>query len=252
MSKIKNILVSQPLPADLEKSPYGDLIRKHGVSIEFIKFFKIESVTVREFRDEKVYINEHTAIIFNSKHAVDHFFSIAKDVRVEIPESMKYFCMSESVALYLQKYVQFRKRKIFYSENDVAQLVDLIRKHKTERFLLPCSDNHSKELPDMLDASKINFSEAILYRTVPAEMISLIDISSFDMLVFFSPQGIRSLFHNWPEFKQEETVIATFGTTTTQAATDAGLKVNISAPSPVNPSMTMAIDAFLSKCQKKS
>jgi len=138
VSKVKSILVSQPVPADLEKSPYGDLIKKHGVNIEFIKFFKIERVSVREFRDEKVYINEHTAIIFNSKHAVDHFFSIAKDVRIEIPETMKYFCMSESVAFYLQKYVQFRKRKIFFSENDLSQLMDLIKKHKTERFLLPC------------------------------------------------------------------------------------------------------------------
>lgn len=252
MSKIKNILVSQPVPTDLEKSPYGEIIRKHGVNIEFIKFFKIEGVSVREFRDEKVYINEHTAIIFNSKHAVDHFFSIAKDVRVEIPETMKYFCMSESVAFYLQKYVQFRKRKIFFSENDVSQLMDLIKKHKTERFLLPCSDNHSKELPDLLEAAKINFSEAILYRTVPNEMKELIEISKFDMLVFFSPQGIRSLFHNWPDFKQGETVIGTFGTTTNHAATEAGLIVNLSAPSPATPSMTMAIDAYLSKCQKKS
>ncbi len=252
MSKIKSILVSQPVPADLEKSPYGEIIRKHGVNIEFIKFFKIEGVSVREFRDEKVYINEHTAIIFNSKHAVDHFFSIAKDVRVEIPETMKYFCMSESVAFYLQKYVQFRKRKIFFSENDVSQLMDLIRKHKTERFLLPCSDNRSKDLPDMLEAAKINFSEAVLYRTVPNEMKELIDISKFDMLVFFSPQGIRSLFHNWPDFKQGETTIGTFGTSTNLAATEAGLIVNISAPSPATPSMTMAIDAYLSKCQKKS
>lgn len=251
MSKIKNILVSQPVPADLEKSPYGDLIKKHGLNIEFIKFFKIESVTIREFRDEKVYINEHTAIIFNSKHAVDHFFSIAKDVRVEIPESMKYFCMSESVAFYLQKYVQFRKRKIFFSENDLSQLMDLIKKHKTERFLLPCSENHSKELPIMLDTAKINYSEAVLYRTVPAEMNELVDISKFDMLVFFSPQGIHSLFHNWPDFKQGDMAIGTFGSSTAQAATDAGLTVNLSAPSPASPSMTMAIDAYLSKCQKK-
>jgi uroporphyrinogen-III synthase len=251
VSKIKNILVSQPVPADLEKSPYGDLIKKHGLNIEFIKFFKIESVTIREFRDEKVYINEHTAIIFNSKHAVDHFFSIAKDVRVEIPESMKYFCMSESVAFYLQKYVQFRKRKIFFSENDLSQLMDLIKKHKTERFLLPCSENHSKELPIMLDTAKINYSEAVLYRTVPAEMNELVDISKFDMLVFFSPQGIHSLFHNWPDFKQGDMAIGTFGSSTAQAATDAGLTVNLSAPSPASPSMTMAIDAYLSKCQKK-
>jgi len=251
VTKIKNILVSQPVPADLEKTPYGDIIRKHGVRIDFIKFFKIEGVTVREFRDEKVYINEHTAIIFNSKHAVDHFFSIAKDVRVEIPETMKYFCMSESVAFYLQKYVQFRKRKIFFSENDVSQLLDLIKKHKTEKFLLPCSENHSKELPDLLEAAKINFNEAILYRTVPVEMKEVVDISTFDMLVFFSPQGIRSLFYNWPDFKQGEIVIGTFGTTTTNAATEAGLKVNFSAPSPATPSMTTAIDTYLSKCNKR-
>lgn len=252
MSKIKTILVSQPVPADLEKSPYGELIRKHGVNIEFIKFFKIEGVSVREFRDEKVYINEYTAIIFNSKHAVDHFFSIAKDVRVEIPETMKYFCMSENVAFYLQKYVQFRKRKIFFSENDMSQLMDLIKKHKTERFLLPCSDNHSQELPLLLEAAKINFNEAVLYRTVPCEMKEAIDISKFDMLVFFSPQGIRSLYHNWPAFKQGEVAIGTFGATTTQAATEAGLTVNLSAPNPTTPSMTMAIEAYLSKCQKKS
>jgi uroporphyrinogen-III synthase len=252
VSKIKNILVSQPVPADLEKSPYGELIKKHGVNIEFIKFFKIEGVSVREFRDEKVYINEHTAIIFNSKHAVDHFFSIAKDVRVDIPETMKYFCMSESVAFYLQKYVQFRKRKIFFSENDVSQLMDLIKKHKTERFLLPCSDNHNKELPDLLDAAKINYSEAVLYRTVPNDMKDLIDITRFDMIIFFSPQGIRSLYHNWPDFKQGEIVIGTFGTLTSLSATDAGLKVEISAPNPATPSMTMAIDAYLTKCQKKA
>ena len=252
MSKIKTILVSQPVPADLEKSPYGELIRKHGVNIEFIKFFKIEGVSVREFRDEKVYINEYTAIIFNSKHAVDHFFSIAKDVRIEIPETMKYFCMSESVAFYLQKYVQFRKRKIFFSENDMSQLIDLIKKHKTERFLLPCSDNRSQELPILLEAAKINFSEAVLYRTVPSEMKELIDISKFDMVVFFSPQGIRSLYHNWPDFKQGEIAIGTFGATTTQAASEASLTVNLSAPNPTTPSMTMAIDAYLSKCQKKS
>ena len=172
-------------------------------------------------------------------------------MRVEVPESMKYFSISESTSFYLQKYVQFRKRKIFFSENDASQLMDLIRKHRTERFLLPCSDNHSKEIPDLLEASKINYSEAILYRTVPVEMKEIVDITKFDLLIFFSPQGIRSLYHNWPDFKQGKTAIGTFGTTTTLAATEAGLKVNILAPSPATPSMTMAIDAYLSKCQKR-
>jgi uroporphyrinogen-III synthase len=252
VSKIKNILVSQPVPADLEKSPYGDLIKKHGVNIDFIKFFKIESVTVREFRDEKVYINEHTAIIFNSKHAVDHFFSIAKDVRAEVPETMKYFCMSESIAFYLQKYVQFRKRKIFFADQDSSQLMDLIKKHKGENFLLPCSDSHNRELPDLLDAAKINYKEAVLYRTVPAEMKEIVDLSKYNMLVFFSPQGIRSLFYNWPDFVQGELIIGTFGASTAHAAADAGLTVNLAAPSPTTPSMTMAIDNYLSKCTKKA
>jgi len=251
VSKIKNILISQPVPADLEKSPYGEIIRKHGVQIDFIKFFKIESISVREFRDEKVYINEHTAIIFNSKHAVDHFFSIAKDVRVEIPDSMKYFCMSESIAFYLQKYVQFRKRKIFHAEQSLEQLLDLVKKHKTEKFLLPCSEARSKDLPEMLEAAKINFSEAIIYRTVPVEMKELVDITKYNMLVFFSPQGIASLFHNWPDYQQGETVLGTFGSTTNQAAIEAGLKIQIAAPSQAVPSMTTAIDNYLSKCSKK-
>lgn len=251
MTKIKNILVSQPVPADLEKSPYGEIIRKHGVNIDFVKFFKIERVTVREFRDEKVYINEFTAVIFNSKHAVDHFFSIAKEVRVDVPETMKYFCNSESIALYLQKYVQFRKRKIFFADQNLVQLVELMKKHKTERFLLPCSASHNMELPDLLNAAKLNYTESVLYNTLPVEMKELVDLTKYDMLVFFSPQGIKSLFHNWPEFVQGETIIGAFGTTTAQAVTEAGLKVNLMAPTATTPSMTMAIDNYLSKCQKK-
>lgn len=251
MSKVKNILVSQPVPADLEKSPYGDIIRKFGVHIDFIKFFKIESVSVREFRDEKVYINEHSAVIFNSKHAVDHFFTLAKDLRVEIPETMKYFCVSESVAFYLQKYVQFRKRKIFYAEQSVEQLIDLIRKHKGERFLLPCSESRSPELPEQLSAAKVDFSEAVIYRTMPVEMKESVDISQYDLIVFFSPQGISSLFHNWPDFGQGDKLIGVFGATTHQAALDAGLKVHISAPSAATPSMTTAIELYLAKCHKK-
>lgn len=248
--KIKNILVSQPVPAEIEKSPYGDIIKKHGVHIEFHKFFRIEGITVREFRDERIYINEYTAIVFNSKHAVDQFFRIAKEVRVEVPETMKYFCMSESIAFYLQKYVQFRKRKIFHAP-DVQQMLDIVKKHKTEKFLIPCSDSHNKELPNMLESIKVQFTEAVMYRTLPAEMKEIIDIYSFDMLVFFSPQGIRSLFYNWPDFKQGDIVIGAFGATTAQAATDAGLVVNVPAPSATAPSMTMAIDHFLVKNNKK-
>ena len=249
--KIRKILVSQPEP-NFANSPYHDLAAKNNLKIDFRPFIQVEGVPAKDFRKDKVSIMDHTAVIFTSRTAIDHFFRLSTELRLTIPDTMKYFCISEATAFYLQKYVQFRKRKIFFSENDVSQLMDLIKKHKTERFLLPCSDNHSKELPDLLDAAKINYSEAVLYRTVPAEMKSLVDIYKFDMLVFFSPQGIRSLFHNWPDFKQGEIAIGTFGTTTSQAATEAGLSVNLSAPNPTTPSMTMAIDAYLSKCQKKA
>lgn len=249
--KVKNILISQPVPVDMEKSPYADIIRKYNVNIEFHKFFKIEGVNAREFRDGKVYINEHSAVIFNSKHAVDHFFRIAKDVRIDVPETMKYFCMSESIAFYLQKYVQFRKRKIFHADQDVTQLLDLIKKHKSEKFLIPCSNTYNPELTVLLDATKIDYKTAVLYRTIPDEMRDLIDLSKFDMLVFFSPQGIKSLFYNWPDFVQGELIIGTFGTTTSLAATEAGLVVNIPAPSASAPSMAMAIDQFLAKNCKK-
>jgi len=248
--KIKNILLSQPVPAEIEKSPYGDIIKKYGVHIEFCKFFRIEGITTREFRDERIYLNEYSAVVFNSKHAVDQFFRIAKEVRAEIPETMKYFCMSESIAFYLQKYVQFRKRKIFHAP-DAAQLIDIVKKHKTEKFLIPCSDSHNKELPGMFESLKVQYKEAIMYRTLPAEMKDIIDINSFDMIVFFSPQGIRSLFYNWPDFVQGEKLIGTFGATTAQAAADAGFVVNIPAPSASAPSMAMAIDQYLAKCNKK-
>jgi uroporphyrinogen-III synthase len=248
--KIKNILISQPVPTEIEKSPYGDIIKKHNVHIEFHKFFRIEGVTTREFRDERIYINEFTAVVFNSKHAVDQFFRIAKEVRVDVPETMKYFCMSESIAFYLQKYVQFRKRKIFHA-SDISQMMDIVKKHKTENFLIPCSDSHNKELPNLFESLKAQFREAIMYRTLPAEMKELFDINTFDMIVFFSPQGIRSLFYNWPDFKQEEKLIGAFGSTTALAATEAGLVVNIPAPSATAPSMAMAIDQFLTKFNKK-
>jgi len=248
--KIKNILISQPVPTEIEKSPYGDIIKKYGVHIEFHKFFRIEGITTREFRDERIYINEYTAIVFNSKHAVDQFFRIAKDVRVEIPETMKYFCLSESIAFYLQKYVQFRKRKIFHAP-DINQILDIVKKHKSENFLIPCSDSHNKELPNLFEAARLNFKEAVMYRTLPAEMKEILDIRSFDMLVFFSPQGIKSLFYNWSDFKQEEILIGAFGSTTAQAAIDAGLTVNIPAPTATAPSMAMAIDQFLAKNNKK-
>lgn len=249
--KVKNILISQPVPVDLEKSPYAEIVRKYNVNVEFHKFFRIEGVNAREFRDEKVYINEFTAIIFNSKHAVDHFFRIAKEVRIEVPETMKYFCMSESVAYYLQKYVQFRKRKIFHADQDSSQLIDLLKKHKSEKYLIPCSNTYNPELTVLLDATKIEYKTAVLYRTLPDEMRDTVDLAKYDLLVLFSPQGVKSLFYNWPEYKQGEKLIGAFGVNTAQAATEAGLVVNIPAPTATAPSMAMAIDQFIAKNCKK-
>lgn len=248
--KIKNILISQPVPPEIEKSPYGDIIKKYGVHIEFHKFFRIEGVTTREFRDERIYINEYSAIVFNSKHAVDQFFRLAKEVRVDVPETMKYFCMSESIAFYLQKYVQFRKRKIFHAP-DISQMLDIVKKHKSEKFLIPCSDSHNKELPNLFESMKAVYKEAVMYRTLPAEMKDQVDVNAFDLIVFFSPQGIRSLFYNWSDFVQGDIQIGVFGSTTAQAAAEAGLVVNIPAPTATAPSMAMAIDQYLAKTNKR-
>ena len=248
--KIKNILVSQPQPVELEKSPYGDLIKKFNVNITFRKFFKIEGISAKDFRKDRINILDCTAVIFTSRNAVDHFFRICKEMRIDVPDSMKYFSISESTAYYLQKYVQYRKRKVFHSKENFTNLVELIKKHKTEKFLLPCSDIHKQEIPKMLEEHKIIYKKAIIYRTLASDLSDM-DIRKFDMLVFFSPSGIKSLFKNFPEFTQNSTVIAAFGSTTAKAVTDAGLKLNISAPSQKAPSMTMAIEQFLQTEMKK-
>jgi uroporphyrinogen-III synthase len=248
--KIKNILVSQPQPVEVEKSPYGDLTKKFNVNIVFRKFIKIEGIPAKDFRKDRVNILDYSAVIFTSRNAVDHFFRICKEMRVDVPDTMKYFSISESTAYYLQKYVQYRKRKVFHSKENFANLVELIRKHKTEKFLLPCSDIHKQEIPKMLEENKINYKKAIIYKTLASDL-SDIDISKFDMLVFFSPSGIKSLYKNFPKFQQNSITIAAFGSTTAKAITDSGLTLNISAPSQTAPSMTMAIEQFLQTEMKK-
>lgn len=248
--KIKNILVSQPQPVDFEKSPYGEIARKFNVNITFRKFFRIEGIPARDFRKDKVNLTDFTAVIFTSKNAVDHYFRMCKEMRVEVPETMKYFSISESTAYYLQKYVQFRKRKIFHSKESAANLIELIKKHKTEKFLLPCSDIHKQEIPQMLEDNKIQFSKAIIYRTLAADL-SDIDIKQFDLLVFFSPSGIKSLFKNYPEFIQGETAIGAFGSSTQKSVADAGLTLHVAAPTQTAPSMTLAIEQFLQNEAKK-
>jgi uroporphyrinogen-III synthase len=248
--KIKNILVSQPHPIDFEKSPYGEIARKFNVNITFRKFFRIDGIPAREFRKEKVNILDYTAVIFTSRNAVDHFFRMCKEMRIEVPETMKYFSISESTAYYLQKYVQFRKRKIFHSKENYSNLIELIKKHKTEKFLLPCSDIHKQEIPKMLEENKIQYNKAIIYRTLASDL-SDIDIKNFDLLVFFSPSGIKSLFKNFPDFLQGDVAIGAFGTSTHKAIKDAGLILNVEAPTETAPSMTLAIEQFLQSEAKK-
>jgi len=247
--KVKYVLISQP-PPENDKSPYADLIDEHNLSVCFRKFIKIESVGAREFRKNRIQIPEHTAIIFTSKNAIDHFFSLCEELRVQISEQMKYFCTSEAIALYLQKYVQFRKRKIFFGKNHFTDLMDVIKKHKDERFLFPCAENHKKEIPQLLRQNKIKFSTAPIYRSVP-EDISDIEINKYHMLIFFSPFGIQSLRLNFPDYAQGDAVIATFGKATLKAAEKDGLKVQITAPTKTAPSMVMAIQEFLENQEKK-
>jgi len=248
--KVKRILVSQPEPVDFEKSPYGELTQKHKVNIEFRKFIAIEGITASDFRRDKVYIQDHTAVIFTSRHAVDHFFRIAKEMRVEIPDTMKYFCISEASAFYLQKYVQYRKRKIFSGKQTFEDLVEIINKHKEEKFLMPCSDVHQASLTRILDENEINYSKAVIYKTQASDL-SDIDISSYDLLVFFSPAGVKSLFKNFPGFEQNSTLIGAFGPTTISAVKESGLKLDIAAPTKTALSMTDAIDQYLVSINKK-
>ncbi len=246
---IKTILVSQPKPEG-DKSPYFDLAEKYKLKIDFRPFIHVEGVAVQEFRTQKIDFKDHTAVILTSKTAVDHFFRIAEEIRFEVPDTMKYFCISEAVALYLQKYVTYRKRKIFFGKQTIEDLVDPIKKHKGEKFLLPCTDILQDKIPLTLEEAKIPFTKAMLYRTVASDLSDLEDVY-YDMLVFFSPGGIESLFKNFPDFKQNKTLIAAFGPTTANAVVKNNLRLDVHAPMPNAPSMTAAIENFIKEHNKK-
>lgn len=246
---IKTILVSQPKPEG-EKSPYYDLAEKYKLKIDFRPFIHVEGVSAQEFRQQKVTIADHTAIILTSKNAVDHFFRIAEEVRFEVPDTMKYFCISEVVAKSLQKYVTYRKRKIFFGKQTIEELVEVMKKHKGEKYLLPCTDILRDKIPITLEEHKINFTKAILYKTVASDLSDLENVY-YDMLVFFSPGGIESLFKNFPDFKQNDTKIAAFGPTTANAVVKHNLRLDVHAPQPNAPSMTGAIELFVKDQLKK-
>jgi len=246
--KIKRILVSQPKP-QTEKSPYFELAEKNNVKIDFRPFIQVESVPTKEFRTQKINILDHSAVIFTSRTAIDNFFRVAEEMRVTVPDDMKYFCINEATAYYLQKYIVYRKRKIFHSTGKFPDLVDVIKKHKDETFLVPLSDIHKQEIPELLEKNKIKYSKAILYRTVSSDLSDLKDID-YDIVVFFSPSGITSLLQNFPNWNQDETIIATFGPATAKAVTNAGYRLDIQAPMPKAPSMTMALEQFIKQHNK--
>ncbi len=247
--KIKKVLVSQPKPAS-EKSPYYDIAEKYGLKIDFRPFIKVESVSAKEVRQQKVSILDYTAVLFTSRHAIDHFFHLCTELRVAIPETMKYFCVTEQVALYIQKYVQYRKRKIFFGNTGkIEDLIPSILKHKNEKYLVPVSDVHNDDLGNLLDKNKIQHKEVVMYRTVSNDFAEGEEFD-YDMLVFFSPAGVSSLQKNFPDFDQQNIKIGTFGSTTAQAVRDAGLRLDLEAPTVKAPSMTAALDMFIKEENK--
>lgn len=248
-SMIKKILVSQPKPSS-EKSPYFDIEAKEDVKFTFHPFIKIEGLTAREFRQQKVQILDHTAIVFSSRHAIDFFFTLCKEMRITLPEDMKYFGISETVALYIQKYVQYRKRKVFFgSTGKWPELVTVMAKHKTEKYLVPLSDVHNDDVQQMLDAKKLNHKECVMYRTVSNEFPKD-QAFDYDMIVLFTPAGVESLLKSFPDFKQGDTRLACFGPATKKAMEDAGLRCDLSAPTPEAKSMTAAIELYLENEKK--
>lgn len=245
--KVKTILVSQPTPG--ENSPYFEVVEKHKVKIDFRSFIHVEGVDTRDVRHQKIDITQYTAIILTSRNAVDNFFRIAEEMRYTVPIELKYFCLSEAVANYLQHHIVYRKRKIYVGERTISDLTKVIKKHKEEKFLLPTSDQLKAEIPEALNEAGINWDRIILYRTVASDLSDLKDVY-YDILVFFSPIGIESLFKNFPDFQQNNTRIAAFGKVTQDAAREAGLVINIEAPTKEAPSMTAALDNYIKEVNK--
>lgn len=246
--KVKTILVSQPEPK-IENSPYFDLQEKQKVKVDFRPFIHVEGVPAKDIRQQKIDLTKFSAIILTSRNSVDHFFRVADEMRFKVPDTLKYFCQSEAVAYYLQKYVVYRKRKIYVGKRNFEDLAPLIKKYKDEKFLLPTTDKVKPIIPETLDGLKVNWTQATFYKTVISDLSDLADVY-YDILVFFSPSGIESLFHNFPDFKQNNTRIAVFGNTTIKAVESKGLRVDIAAPTPETPSMTMALQKYIDKVNK--
>ena len=243
-TKIKKILISQPEPADLEKSPYRNLVHKHNVDITFYKFFEVVGIPATEFRKTRIHISDYTAIIFNSKNSIEHFFRMLKELRETVSENMKYFCSTEAIALYLQNFIQYRKRKVFFGNQYFSDLLEVMGKHRDEKFLFPCSDEKQTEYTKALDKAKFKYTKAPMYTSQPRKLTQF-DIDSFDAIALFSPVGVRSLVKNFPDIKEHNVLIAAFGTSTHAALKENGIKLNIAAPTQSAPSMAMAIENYI-------
>lgn len=246
--KVKSILVTLPKPEN-QKSPYFVLAEKYNLKLDFRAFIHVEGVPAREFRKEKINLPDYTAVIFVSRNAVDHFFRICEEMRYEVPADLKYFCLSETIALYLQKYIQYRKRKIFFGKQTAKDLEEVLKKHSKEKFLYPCADVSSEEALGWMQENGYDYTPAVLFRTVVSDLSDLKDVF-YDILVFFSPSSVQSLFENFPDFKQNDTRLAAFGPSTHQAMLDRGLIVDIEAPTPEAPSMTMAVEQYIKQVNK--
>lgn len=246
--KVKTILVSQPEPK-VENSPYFEIQQKYKLKIDFRPFIHVEGVPVKEIRQQKIDLNNFTSIILTSKNSIDHFFRVAEEMRFKVPETMKYFCQSEAIAYYLQKYVVYRKRKIYVGQKEFQDMAPLIKKFKEDKFLLPASDKLNDDIPQTLNELGVDWKQGVFFRTAMSDLSDLADVK-YDILAFFSPTGINSLFHNFPDFVQNETRIAVFGSTTKKEAEDHNLRVDIMAPTPDCPSMTMALDKYIAKANK--
>lgn len=249
-NKVKTILISQPKP-ETEKNPYYDLAKKYNLIETFRQFIKIEGLPAKDFRSQRIDILEHQAVILTSRMAVDHFFRMCNEMRITVPETMKYFCINEATAYYLQKYIQYRKRKIFFGHQTIQDLVDVIKKNKDEKFLLPASDVQKEQICDFLDALSIKYTKAIMYRTVSADLSDIKNLNEYDVLVFFTPAGIRSLKQNFPNFKQGNTRIACFGVAAANELKNLGYRLDIYAPNPKNPSMSGALDEYIKEANKR-
>ncbi len=246
--KVKSILVTLPKPEN-DKSPYFELSKKYNLKLDFRAFIHVDGVPAPEVRKERINLADFTAVIFTSRNAADHFFRICEEMRYEVPADMKYFCLSETIALYLQKYIQYRKRKIFFGKATAKDLEDILKKHANEKFLYPCSDVANEETHNWLQENGYDFTPAVLFRTVVSDLSDLADVF-YDIIVFFSPSSVQSLFENFPDFKQNNTRLAAFGPSTHQAILDRGLVLDIAAPTTEAPSMTMAVEQYIKNVNK--